>query len=53
MGVNHETQDSPSEGLGSLFPHLSRNTSLGQVPQGTEDIMGANTASVLLALEAQ
>ena len=31
------------KGLAGLFPCLSRSTSLGQVPEGTEDIMGENS----------
>lgn len=41
------------KGLAGLFPCLSQSTSLGNIPQGAEDIMGENTVSVLLALEAQ
>ena len=41
------------KGLASLFLCLSWSTSLGQIPQGTEDVMGENTVSVVLALEAR
>lgn len=41
------------KGLAHVFACLSQSTSLGHVPQGTEEIVGKDTVSALMALGAQ